>query len=316
MDRCRRLVLLTPCFPKNRIILVSRQKTILAATTLLLGCTAFVFIASACSAGKGPRFITAKELEARVDLTELTPLEIKRFEKVLNNEVSPCGDDVTLAESLFNPEHCPLAPLAGRFVIRQIMDDYNAEEIAGAYIARYASIKGNEIPAGASPRNGAKKPLVTLVVFTDFECPFCARTADRIHELLRRHPEDIAVVHKNYPLSSHQNAEQAARAAYAAFKQDKFWEMHDVLFSASGSPLDRARMETMAEGLGLDLDKFKEDFASPAATAAIAADKKLGEQLGVSGTPTIFVNGRLVEGGLSRLDERLAEEFLRGKRQK
>ncbi len=295
---------------------MSRQKNILAATTLLLGCTTFVLIFSACSAGKGPRFITAKELEARIDLTELTPLEIKRLEKVLNNEVSPCGDDVTLAESLFNPEHCPLAPLAGRFVVRQIMDDYNAEEIASAYITRYASIKGSELPVGASPRNGAKKPLVTLVVFTDFECPFCARAADRIHELLRRHPKDIAVVHKNYPISSHKNAEPAARAAYAAHKQGKFWEMHDVLFSALGSPLDRARMEIMAVGLGLDLDKYKKDFASPAATAAIAADKKLGKQLGVNGTPAIFINGRVVEGGLNRLDERLAEEFLRGNRQK
>ncbi len=264
-----------------------------------------------CSTGKGPRFVTAKQLEARIDLSQLTPLETKRLEEVMNNEVSPCGDDVTLAEALRNPEHCPLAPLASRFVIRQVMDDYSAEEISTAYLARYAALKGLEIPVNGSPRTGAEKPIVTIVVFTDFECPFCAKTAGTMHELLRRYPKEIAVVHKNYPLSSHKNAETAARAAYAAHKQGKFWEMHDVIFSALGSPLDRSRFDVMAVGLGLDLEQFQEDFASPAATAAIAADKKLAEQYGIGGTPAIFVNGRVIDEGLSGLNERIAEEFLR-----
>ncbi|MCP4601290.1 MAG: thioredoxin domain-containing protein [Proteobacteria bacterium] len=265
----------------------------------------------ACSAGEGLRFITAKELESRLDVTELTPLEIKRLEKVINNEVSPCGDDVTLAESMFNTKHCPLASLAGRFVVGKLMDDYNAEEISTAYIARYAAIKGLEIPVNGSPQTEAKKPIVTLVVFTDFECPFCARAASQIHDLLRRYPDDIALVHKNFPLEAHKEAKAAARAAYAADKQDKFWGMHDTIFSAIGSVINLKRFEIMAEGLGLDMDQFKEDFGSAAATAAIAADKKLGEQLGVTGTPTIFINGRLIESGVSGIEERIQEEFLR-----
>ena len=267
-----------------------------------------------CSTGSVPRFMTAKELSTRINLTELTPLEIKRFERVVNEEVSPCGDDVTLAEALSNPEHCPLAPMAGKFVTIKIMEDYSVEEIARAYVARYAAIKGLEIPLDGSPRIGASKPVVTLVVFSDFECPFCAKTAGDIKDLLRRYPDKIATVFKHFPLASHPVAMNASRAAFAAARQDKFWELHDTMFSALGSPMDQARIEIMAQGLGIEIEKFKEDIASSAATAAIAADRKLGEKLGVGGTPTLFVNGRMLEGGASQLKERLKEEFLRSSR--
>jgi protein-disulfide isomerase len=118
-------------------------------------------------------------------------------------------------------------------------------------------------------------------------------------------------VYKHFPIDSHRLAEDAARAAFAAQRQGKFWEMHDTLFSTIGSPLSRERIEIMAEGLGLDIEQFQEDLASAAATSAIDADKMLGQQLGVSGTPTLFVNGRILEDGIGKIDERLEEEFLR-----
>jgi len=244
-------------------------------------------------------------------LSELTPLENKRLEQVVNNEVSPCGDDVTLAQALLNPEHCPLAPLAGRFIVEKIINDFNEEEIGKAYVSRYAAIKGLDLPQEGSPRTGAENPIITLVVFTDFQCPFCSMAAKRIHDLLRYYPNKIAVVHKNFPLRTHPEAELAARAAFAAFQQGKFWAMHDTLFTATRSQIDRTRVEVMAEGLGLDMEQFSDDLASPAATAALAADKKLGEQLGVTGTPAIYVNGRRLDEGLRELDIRIEEEFLR-----
>lgn len=295
-----------------RIVFVRmRNKTNFVLAALLGSLLAFATALATCAGAGGPRFIGAKDVENRVDLSELTPLEMKVFEKVVNSEVSPCGDDVTLAESLFNPNHCPLAPHAAKFVTGMVMEDYNADEISKAYVARYAHVKGLDIPVDGSPITGAKNPKIKLVVFTDFECPFCAKAAEKIHELLRRYPDTISTVHKNFPLKIHSNSEGAARAAFAAYKQGKFWEMHDVLFSAQGSPLDRERFSVMAVGLGLDIDKFDEDFASEEATAAIAADVKLAEQLGVDGTPAIFINGRFVENGLKGLEERIHEEFLR-----
>lgn len=264
--------------------------------------------------------VDARALAAVIDVGELTPKETKRLEQVVNSEVSPCGDDLSLAQALFDPQTCPLAPLAGDFVVEMLKEDYNADEIAAAYVARYAAVKGLEIPVDGSPRTGAEKPIVTLVIFTDFECPFCAKAAERIRDLVRSYPEQIAVVFKNYPLESHPMAELAARAAFAAGRQGKFWEMHDTLFSAQGSPLTRERIDTMAIGLGLDTEQFTEDVASTASTAALEADRRLAEQLGVDSTPGIFVNGRPVtrieEGkpvmsGATGLEDRVEEEFLR-----
>jgi protein-disulfide isomerase len=285
----------------------------------------FAFVVAAamwftCGGPGKPDVIDARALGAVIDIGELTPKETKRFERVVNAEVSPCGDDVSLARSLFDPASCPLAPLAGEFVVEMLKQDYNADEISAAYVGRYAAVKGAEIPIDGSPRKGADKPAITLVVFTDFECPFCAKAADKLNDLLRAYPEHLALVFKNYPLGRHPTAELAARAGFAAARQGKFWEMHDTLFSAQGTELTRERIDTMAIGLGLDLDRFSEDLASTAATAAIEADLRLGNENNVDSTPGIFVNGRpvtVIEDGKARmsgasgLEERVEEEFLR-----
>ena len=280
-------------------------KIVLVALACLLG------LFYACATANGPRFITSREISQKLDISDLTPIEAKRLEVVINREVSPCGDAVTLAESLYNPEHCPLSPMAARFVVEYLKEDYNEDEISKAYVARYAAAKGIDIPLDGSPRAGSDKPVVTLVVFTDFQCPYCKMTAKKLLDLLRLYPDKIEVIHKNFPLSSHSGAELAARAAFAAHRQNKFWEMSETLFSAYGSELNRDRVSVMAVGLGLDVDQFDEDMASPAATEAIDADRKLGERLGVNATPTIFINGRMLELGKGRLESRIDEEFLR-----
>lgn len=290
---------------------MNKRKAESIALFAAIGAVGVTAIWLSCNRTTQTRFVTAKELSAGVYVGDMTPVEVKLFERVANREASPCGDDVTLAESLFNPGRCPLAPRAGRFVAEKVMEDFNEAEISKAYVSRYTKAMERELPVDGSPRKGPENPEITLVVFTDFVCPFCYKAAMKIHELMRIYPDDIALVHKNYPLASHQGAELAARAAFAAMLQGKFWEMHDTIFSASGTPLERERIELMAEGLGLDMDKFREDLASPSATAAITADRKLGEQVGVKGTPAIFLNGREVEEGMSALDMWVEEEIIR-----
>jgi protein-disulfide isomerase len=282
---------------------------LLATITILLLVGAVAWLA--CSAGGGRPQYQLRELADRIDSAELTSRETKLVERVINTEVSPCGEELSLAESLLIPERCPLAPLAGRFVVGMAMEDHNAEEISAAYLSRYAAIQGLGIPLDGSPRKGPAAPAVTVVIFTDFGCPYCARAAKQVELLVRAYPEHVALVFKHFPLASHPASELMSRAAFAAMRQEQFWEMHDVLFSAQGSPVDRERLEVMAIGLGLDLERFDEDLASPAATAAIEADRRLGGSLGVDGTPTIFLNGRKLESGARDLDERLDEEFLR-----
>lgn len=275
-------------------------------------CLSLFSVWYACSGGTSPRTRSVRELATVVNLSELTPTESLRFERISNTEVSPCGDDITLAESLFNPRHCPLAPLAGKFVVEQLKEDYAEEEISAAYLKRYAKVKGSDIPVDGSPRIGAENPIATFVVFTDFQCPYCKKAEQKLDAILRQYPQETALIFKNFPIASlHPQADIAARAAFAAGQQEKFWEMHDVLFSASGSELSRERIDEMAAGLGLDLEKFQEDFESTAATEAIDSDRKLGEQLGVKGTPTLFINGRLITSGYRGVEERLKEEMLR-----
>jgi len=264
-----------------------------------------------CSGVRKGDLVSAREMVGILDISELTPSETKRLDELLNREVSPCGDDVSLGKALHDREGCPLAPMAVDFIMDMLMEDYNVEEVSAAYMSRYAALKGLEIPIDGSPRMGAEDPQVMLVVFSDFGCPHCAKAAVALEDLVRSYPDDLAMVYKHYPLKSHPMAEMTAGAAFSAHRQGKFWEMHDTLFSAQGSQLTRERIDAMAVGLGLDIEEFEEDLGSPAATSAIEADVKLGKELGVDGTPTVFVNGRKLDAGMRGVEERVREEFLR-----
>jgi protein-disulfide isomerase len=296
---------------ENRVHTVKRitekQISFLGAGLIVTAAVAY----ATCASNGGSHRLTYRDLASRIDASELTPQETKRLDDILNQEVSPCGDDLSLGESLFNPERCPLSQPAVSFVISMLKEDYNVEEISAAYVARYAAVKGLQIPVDGSPRFGPEHATITIVVFSDFECPHCAKAAEVLAKITREYPSDVAFIFKNYPLSIHPTAEMAARAGFAALKQEKFWEMHDTLFSVQGSPLDHERILTMALGLGMDVDAFDKDMSSTEATAVLDADRRLGEKLGVHGTPTLFVNGRILEGGTGELEQRIREEFLR-----
>ena len=112
--------------------------------------------------------------------------------------------------------------------------------------------------------------------------------------MLDKNPETVNVVFKNFPLAMHKSAGPAAAAAIAANKQDKFWEFHDKLFENMRT-LSDAKYQEIAAELELDLEKFNADLKDPAIQALIARDMKNGREAGVRGTPTIFVNGRLLK---------------------
>jgi protein-disulfide isomerase len=130
-----------------------------------------------------------------------------------------------------------------------------------------------------------------LVEFADFECPFCQKLAPELDALWEKHKDRLLFVYKFMPLSMHPHGELAARAAIAAQMQGKFWPMHHQLF-ANGQRLEPADLEVYAKAVGLDVERFRADMQSPAATARLDADRKLADELGVKGTPTIYINGR------------------------
>lgn len=145
---------------------------------------------------------------------------------------------------------------------------------------------------GVSPAMGASdaEALVKVFVFSDFQCPVCRRAVEPMKKLARAFPGEVQVIFKQHPLSSHQRAEPAARAAMAAMAQGKFWEMHDRLFDAQ-SQLDDASLRATAEALGLDLAAYDKALTDPAISAQIAYESEQAEVLEAQGTPAFFVNG-------------------------
>ena len=148
-------------------------------------------------------------------------------------------------------------------------------------------------PASAT----AESDRVEIVLFTDFQCPFCAQFALACRELQSRGVEGVqtAVRFKHFPLGIHPAAPLAHQAALAAREQGKFWEMHDLLF-ANQSAVKRDDLVRYALGLGLDLERFLKDLDSDSIKKLIEIDVAEGEKLRVQGTPTFFVNGKAYSG--------------------
>lgn len=163
------------------------------------------------------------------------------------------------------------------------------EELAKAEPARV------EVDVSRAPLKGEVGAPVTVVVYSDFECPFCKRGAARVAELSAKYGRDVRIAFKHFPLPFHARAPRAAAAAVAAQNQGKFWEMHDRLF-AQGAALDDAALLEHARALGLDEARFARDLEDPATQARVDADIAEGKKLGVQGTPTFFVSGERVVG--------------------
>jgi protein-disulfide isomerase len=153
------------------------------------------------------------------------------------------------------------------------------------------------IPAHA-PRKGPKAPKVTIVEFSDFQCPFCGRAEASIKEVTDKYPRDVAVVYVNQPLSFHNNAMGAAQAFLAADRQGKAWEMHGKMF-AHQTALGREDLDKYAQEIGLNMARFKKDFDDPKIQALIKSDQTLANSVGADGTPTFFINGRQIVGAES-----------------
>jgi protein-disulfide isomerase len=150
-----------------------------------------------------------------------------------------------------------------------------------------------ELVAGDPPAAGPKDAKVTVVEFSDFQCPFCARAAQTIEQLRKKYDGKVRFVFRQFPLPNHNEAQPAARAALAAHAQGKFWQYHARLF-ADQRKLDAASLERHAAAEGLDLARFRKDLDSEAISNRVMGDQLLGANISVSGTPTVFVNGKRI----------------------
>jgi protein-disulfide isomerase len=169
--------------------------------------------------------------------------------------------------------------------------------------------------AADGPAKGPASAPVTVVEFSDFQCPYCKQVVPTIEQALEKYEGKIRVVFRQYPLTSiHPQAFKAAEASLCAADQGKFWELHDVMFEEQKA-LDVPELEEKAKRLGLDAEAFSSCLSSGKYTEQVQADLKAGVAAGVSGTPAFFVNGRPLSGaiGLDRLSEVVDEELARAK---
>ncbi|WP_066379172.1 MULTISPECIES: DsbA family protein [unclassified Anabaena] len=158
----------------------------------------------------------------------------------------------------------------------------------------------------SSPTIGGTASKTLLIEFSDYQCPYCAEAHTKLKELLAKHENEVTLVYKHFPLPIHPQAIPAAKAAWAANQQGKFWLYHDALFT-NQKQLGEDLYLDIAKKLNLDLEKFNRDrlLADP----AIQQDMQLGEQLGVPGTPFFVMNGKNYSGAvqLLEIESKLAE---------
>jgi len=241
-----------------------------------------------------------------VDFTGLTPAQKTLALKVLRTNTCPCGGcGMKLAECRIKDSGCSYSRSLAAIVVASVKKGANEAAVLAALDAsplmHRATPKQLEdavaIPVDGAPLLGPKDARVTLVEFSDFQCPYCAVAVVKLNAVLKAYPNDVKLIFKQYPLEMHSQAALAAAAAMAAHRQGKFWPLHDAMF-ADRTHLSRQNILAMAGKAGLDLKRFQQDWDSPAIKQAVAREQAEGDKIGVEATPTIFIDGQKYNGDL------------------
>ena len=243
-----------------------------------------------------------------IDTSELTDAEASMWVGLINDQLSPCGDPLSVARCVAEKHKCGGCVTAARYLTRLVMEGYDQQTIEQHYAGRFAKEQRVEFDMSKAHVRGAPMAPVTIVEFSDFQCPYCGAAHPELARLLREFEGQVKLVFKYFPLSAHERAMPAAHAAEAAARQGKFWEMHDLLFEHQHE-LEDADLRHYAQVLGLDEERFKADLASPEVEERIEADRKEGDALKIEGTPTIYVDGRLLREPFKALPAYLKEEL-------
>jgi protein-disulfide isomerase len=230
------------------------------------------------------------------------------LEQEVNSKVLPVGDDEI--EVFYKANRARIGGDLNK-VKKQIRDYLHNQKIEAQKALFFKSLRSNakvvtylkpppvfrtEISFAGEPFRGSEKAPVTIVKFEDFQCPFCKQIQPTVNALLSRYDGKVRLVHKDLPLESlHPQARQAAEAARCAHEQGKFWEYHDKLY-ATAPKASADDLRSYAKDVGLNADSFDRCFASGKYKEVVQRDLNEGAQLGLTGTPTFFINGREISG--------------------
>ncbi|MGA2877392.1 MAG: thioredoxin domain-containing protein [Bryobacteraceae bacterium] len=265
---------------------------------------AFLCILSALMLGAqtpSPDAWKTAETLGNVDLSGLTPVQKKAVLKILREEDCSCQCGMKTAECIMKDSNCSYSRAIAKIAIQGVKDGKSLIEISKLMDASPKAHRPKlleapiTIPVAGSPVRGPADARITLVEFSDFECPFCSAAVKQVDIIMAAYPKDVKLIYKQFPLSMHPHAELAAEASLAAREQGKFWEMYDLLFK-NYRTLSRNSILTMAQEIGLDVDKFKTDLDSGKYKAVVDKDLADGETAGVYGTPAFYIDGKQYNG--------------------
>ncbi len=259
-----------------------------------------VFAAALCAQD----WKTAESLPG-VDSGGLTTEQRALALKVLRETGCSCGCSMKLAECRFADPKCAFSTNLGRVAMAAAKEGKDETGIRAALDASpWAHPQQPKlldapvhIPIAGSPSLGPENAPITLVEFSDFQCPYCAQAVPQIQAILKAYPSQVRLVFKEFPLEIHPQANFAAEAAVAAQKQGKFWAMHDALYSTRD--LSHASILDIAHKIGLDANRFTSDLQSTEVRESIVRDVQDGDAAGVDGTPSVYINGQRYNGSLA-----------------
>lgn len=238
-----------------------------------------------------------------VDLSNLSAAQKATVLKILREQDCSCGCTMKLAECRIVDPTCSYSTGLAAAVVQAVKQGKSEKDaIAAASASKWAHVQAPRllddpvaIPVLGAPSLGPRKAQITLVEFSDFQCPYCVAAFPEIKSILQAYPTQVKLVFKEFPLEIHSQADLAAAAAIAAQKQGKFWAMHDAMFTHHGD-LSRKTILALAKDNGLNMDRFESDIDSTSVRETVVRDVQDGDRAGVEGTPTLFVNGQRYNG--------------------
>ncbi len=236
-----------------------------------------------------------------VDFAGLSADQKQTLLKLLREETCTCGCTFKMAECRLKDPKCAFSRMSAHAAVKAVKDGKTPDDMRKAALAENHLKTLDEvvkINTEGRPSKGPANARITLVEYSDFQCPYCSKAVLQLDQVMKQHPNDLRLVFKQYPIALiHAQATLAAQASLAAHAQGKFWPMHDAMF-ANGQKLTRENILNWAKLMQMDMPKFTKDLDSPQIKKAVAADVAEAEEIGVLGTPTVFVNGQRYNGEL------------------
>ena len=254
-----------------------------------------------------------------IDFGGLSEAQVRTALKIMSSGPCNCGCNMTIAVCRERDSSCKRSLIFARTVVDALREGKSEAETVKTLEAKAAMFVEARLPDDAgvvynidvtrSPVRGPKDAPITVVEFSDFQCPYCAGLQSVLDQVLKTFPREVRLIYKQYPLNIHQYARQAAVASLAAHAQGKFWPMHDKLFQ-NFSAINEENIKKWARDVGLNMADFEKAIQSGQHEAMVEKDIADGASAKVLGTPTVFVNGKKVQGQNFEAYKKMIQEEL------